>query len=147
MNYIFLMIPRCAEQKIDCVKGSTGRGHACAACSKAKQRCQGVQWDGESVAYGPYLEDILDSVDYVGDEVGIGMKIIAKELWGIHSLMADLVAYRTGTRSSEGKKDVGVQGDQGEDVEGMVVDEKDVEKSGEEIVGEGGEDEVKGEAA
>ena len=99
------------------------------------------------MAYGPYLEDILDSVDYVGDEVGIGMKNIAKELWGIHSLMVDLVAYRTRTRSSKGKKDVGVQGDQGEDVEGMVIDEKDVEKSGEEIVGEGGEDEVKGEAA
>ena len=29
----------------------------------------------------------------------------------------------------------------------MVVDEKDVEKPGEEIVGEGGEDEVEGEAA
>ena len=141
------MIPRCAEQKIDCIKGLTGRGHACAACSKAKQRCQGVQWDGESMAYGPYLEDILDSVDYVGDEVGIGMKNIAKELRGIRSLMVDLVAYRTGTRSSKGKKDVGVQGDQGEDVEGMVIDEKDVEKSGEEIVGEGGEDEVEGEAA
>ena len=61
--------------------------------------------------------------------------------------MADLVAYRTRTRSSEGKKDVGVQGDQGEDVEGMVIDEKDVGKSGEEIVGEGEEDEVEGEAA
>ena len=147
MNYIFLMIPRCAEQKIDCIKGSTGRGHACAACSKAKQRCQGIQWDGESVAYRPYLEDILDSLDYVGDEVGIGMKVIAKELRGIRSLMVDLVAYRTRTRSSEGKKDAAVQGDQGEDVEGMVVDEKDVEKPGEEIVGEGGEDEVEGEAA
>ena len=91
------MIPRCAEQKIHCVKGSTGWGHTCAACSKAKQHCQDVQWDGKSVAYGPYLEDILDSVDYVGDEVGIGMKNIAKELRGIRSLMADLVVYRTGT--------------------------------------------------
>ena len=108
MDYIFLMVPRCAEQKIDCIKGTTGRGHACVACSKAKQRCQGVQWDGESMVYGPYLEDILDSVDYVGNEVGIGMKNIAKELWGIRSLMVDLVAYRTGTRSSKGKKDVGV---------------------------------------
>ena len=75
------------------------------------------------------------------------MKVIAKELRGIRSLMADLVAYRTGTRSSEGKKDAAVQGDQGEDVEEMVMDEKDVEKPGEEIVGEGGEDEVEGEAA
>ena len=108
---------------------------------------RGVQWDGESVAYGPYLEDILDSVDYVGNEVGIGMKNIAKELQGIHSLIVDLMAYRTGTRSSEGKKNVGVQGDQGEDVEGMVIDEKNVGKSGEEIVGEGGEDEVEGKAA
>ena len=99
------------------------------------------------MVYGPYLEDILDSVDYVGDEVGIGMKNIAKELWRIRSLMVDMVVYRTGTRSSEGKKDVGMQGDQGEDVERMVIDEKDVGKSGEEIVGEGEEDEVEGEAA
>ena len=141
------MVPRCVEQKVNCVKGMNVRGHACAACSKAKQHCQGVQWDGESTVYRPYLEDILESVDFVGNEVGIGMKNIAKELWGIRSLMADLVAYRTGTRSSEGKKDVGVQGDQGEDVEGMVIDEKDVRKSGEEIVGKGEEDEVEGKAA
>ena len=141
------MVPRCVEQKIDCIKGMTGWGHTYAACSKAKQHCQGMQWDGESVVYGPYSEDILDSVNYVGDEVGIGMKNIAKELQGIHSLIVDLMAYRTGTRSSEGKKNVGVQGDQGEDVEGMVIDEKNVGKSGEEIVGEGEEDEVEGEAA
>ena len=91
LDYIFLMVPRCVEQKIDCIKGMTGQGHACTACSKAKQCCQGVQWDGESVVYGLYLEDILDSINYVGNEVGIRMKNIAKELQGICSLIADLV--------------------------------------------------------